>query len=236
MSCMAEQGDVVVQPPVTELPAELGLRLRRAREARGMSLRALAGRLQCSPSHVSQIERGLVAPSISLLYSIVSELGMSMETLFAAAPPTGEADGAGQPGPGINGRSGPAPPAPGDPSLPRVPGEARYVVRFDGRKSIEIGPGVRWDLLTPTTDSGIDFREIAYAPGSGDNAAGEGFIRHPGREYGVVLEGRLHVQVEFDEFALGPGDSIAFDSIRPHRFWNDGPGPARAIWVSNVGS
>ncbi len=215
-----------------------------------MSLRALAGRLQCSPSHVSQVERGIVAPSMSLLYSIVSELGLSMEALFAAATPAGEADGAAvtsarrspaeaagarQAGTEIDGSSA-HPAAPGDPSLPEVPRESRYVVRFGNRKSIEVEPGVRWDLLTPTTDSGIDFREIAYGPGSGDKMAGGGFIRHPGREYGVVLEGRLHVQVEFDEFVLGPGDSIAFDSGRPHRFWNDGPAPARAIWVSSVAS
>ena len=30
-------------------------------------------------------------------------------------------------------------------------------------------------------------------------------MRHPGREYGVVLEGRLGVQLGFDEYALGPG-------------------------------
>lgn len=44
-----------------------------------------------------------------------------------------------------------------------------------------------------------------------------------------MLEGRLHVQIELDEFVPGPGDSITFDSSRSHRFWNDGPGTARAI-------
>jgi len=29
---------------------------------------------------------------------------------------------------------------------------------------------------------------------------------------------------------LGPGDSIAFDSITPHRFFNEGDVPVHAIW------
>ena len=67
-------------------------------------------------------------------------------------------------------------------------------------------------------------------------------MRHPGREYGVVLEGRLGVRLRFEEYALGPGDSIAFDSTQPHRLWNlescpsSGSGSssvatADAIWV-----
>ncbi|MCW1822297.1 hypothetical protein A5731_01830 [Mycolicibacterium conceptionense] len=193
-----------------------GARLREARQARQMSLRELSRRVNVSPGHLSQIERDLVAPSISLLYAIVSELGVSMDSLFdhgtAAARPAAAA---------------------GDPDIPRVPGESRYVRRFDERQAIEVSPGVRWELLTPSTDAGIDFREIIYSkitPPPPDEA----FIRHHGHEYGLVLEGRLHAQVEFDTFVLGPGDSIAFESSRPHRFWNEGPGVARAVWVSNV--
>lgn len=181
-----------------------------------MSLRELSRRLDVSPGHLSQIERDLVAPSISLLYAIVSELDVSMDSLFdsgtIAARPA---------------------PAAGDLDIPRTPGENRYVQRFDERQAIEVSPGVRWELLTPSTDAGIDFREIIYSKIT-DSPADEAFIRHHGHEYGLVLEGRLHVQVEFTTFVLGPGDSIAFESSRPHRFWNEGPGITRAVWVSNV--
>ena len=38
-------------------------------------------------------------------------------------------------------------------------------------------------------------------------------MRHMGREYGLVLSGRLRVTIGFDEeHELGPGDSIAFES------------------------
>jgi quercetin dioxygenase-like cupin family protein len=58
-------------------------------------------------------------------------------------------------------------------------------------------------------------------------------MRHMGREYGLVLSGRLRVTIGFDEerHELGPGDSIAFDSAIPHRLHNDGDEVATAIWI-----
>lgn len=203
--------------------AELGRRLRAARQDQGITVRALAARLKCSPSHISQIERGLVAPSTSLLYSIVSELRLSFDAVFSGPAETARPEDAAK----AAGRLA-------DSALARVPGESRYVQRHGTRKAIEVEPGVRWEMLTPSSDFGLDFREIAYSAGAGSRTSE--FIRHAGREYGVVLTGRLHVQVEFDEFVLGPGDSITFDSSRPHRFWNEGQETARAVWVSGYGS
>jgi hypothetical protein len=39
------------------------------------------------------------------------------------------------------------------------------------------------------------------------------------------------VRVGFDEYELGPDDSIAFESSSPHRLWTIGGEPAEAIWV-----
>src|SRR5919204_837038 len=61
---------------------EVGQELRVHREARGLSLRELARRLSISPSALSQIETGKSRPSVSTLYSIVSELGISLDELF----------------------------------------------------------------------------------------------------------------------------------------------------------
>ena len=43
--------------------------------------------------------------------------------------------------------------------------------------------------------------------------------------------GRLGVQVGFERYDLGPGDSISFDSSSPHRLWTIGDEAAEAIWV-----
>src|SRR5687767_1280209 len=68
--------------------ADMGDRLRAARQGRGLSLRALAERLGVSPSLISQVETGRAQPSVSTLYSIASELGISLdELLFMDARP-----------------------------------------------------------------------------------------------------------------------------------------------------
>jgi len=41
----------------------------------------------------------------------------------------------------------------------------------------------------------------------------------------------LTVNLGFDEFTLGVGDTIAYDSTQPHRLTNRGDTLARAVWV-----
>ena len=65
------------------------------RERLGLSLRELARRLEVSPSLVSQIETGKTQPSVRTLYAIVSELGVSLDEMFAAGEPGGPAAGLG---------------------------------------------------------------------------------------------------------------------------------------------
>src|ERR1700730_2859561 len=66
---------------------ELGPRLRQVREDRGLSARELARRISCSPSLISQIERGVSAPSVGMLYALASELRTSLDFLFGVALP-----------------------------------------------------------------------------------------------------------------------------------------------------
>src|SRR5947208_17123857 len=67
---------------------EVGQELRTHREARGLSLREVARRLSISPSALSQIETGKSRPSVSTLYAIVSELGISLDELFDGREPS----------------------------------------------------------------------------------------------------------------------------------------------------
>ncbi|HEY7623147.1 MAG TPA: XRE family transcriptional regulator [Solirubrobacteraceae bacterium] len=188
----------------------VGQRLRSERERRGLSLRELARRLAISPSALSQIETGRSRPSVGTLYAIVTELGISLDELFgspraaaAAAPESGAA--------GVSGAS--------------------LVQRRDSRKQLDLESGVRWERLTPTAEPDADFLLVRYEVGGASSREGT-HMRHMGREYGVVLSGRLRVTIGFDEeeYELGPGDSIAFESSRPHRLENAGDEPVEAIW------
>jgi transcriptional regulator with XRE-family HTH domain len=200
----------------------IGGRLREERERQGISLRKLAGRLALSPSALSQIETGRSRPSVSTLYSIVSELGLSFDELFAHSPPVGRAAGAGR-APSRHPRS--------------VPGEEQIVQRADERQVIELESGVRWERLNPIGERDVDFLEVCYDVG-GASSRGDTFMHHAGREYGLIRSGTLKVTVGFDEYELGPGDSICFDSAVPHRLETVGDEPVWAIWfvIGRAGS
>jgi transcriptional regulator with XRE-family HTH domain len=188
-----------------ELHDGVGQRLRAERERHGMSLRELARRLGISPSALSQIETGRSRPSVGTLYAIVSELDLSLDELFAS------------------------PRAPV--AVPVPTGEAASrVQRGDARKGLELESGVRWERLTPTPETDADFLSVVYEVGGASSREGT-HMRHMGREYGLVLSGRLKVTIGFDEeYELGPGDSIAFESSLPHRLENAGDVPVEAIW------
>ncbi|MCI0636026.1 MAG: cupin domain-containing protein, partial [Actinobacteria bacterium] len=87
----------------------------------------------------------------------------------------------------------------------------------------------RWERLTPEANPGADFLYVVYDVG-GSSCQGDRFIRHSGREYGLVLSGTLEVTVGFDTYELGPGDSICFDSTVPHCLRNAGSKPVHGVW------
>jgi uncharacterized cupin superfamily protein len=102
------------------------------------------------------------------------------------------------------------------------------VVHAQGRPTIELKGGVTWSRLTALAEAGAEFLEITYAPGA---TSGANMSHHEGREFGLILEGELMVELGFDAYTLRCGDSIIFDSMTPHRLTNHGAQPMRALWV-----
>jgi transcriptional regulator with XRE-family HTH domain len=189
---------------------DLGSRLREERERARISQRELARRLGVSASLISQIESGQSKPSVSTLYAIVTELDVSLDDVFRihddelsiATAVGAESDSA---------------------------VVARPVVHPIERHVVELDSGVIWERLTSHEHEDVDFLHVIYDVG-GSSASDERLMRHPGREYGYVLSGRLGVQLGFERHELGPGDSIAFDSTTPHRLWNLGDEAVHGIW------
>jgi transcriptional regulator with XRE-family HTH domain len=183
-------------------PSKVGSRLRAERERLGISLRELARRVGVSPSLVSQIELDRVNPSVSTLYALVTELGMTMSDVFVDSRP-----------------------------------EERTALPHDGlaerpetRRVISLASGVRWERLTRESDRDVEFLYVVYPVGA-ESCAEHALMTHGGREYGYVSSGSLGVQVGFEQYELGPGGSIAFDSSSPHRLWTIGDEPVHAVWV-----
>ena len=194
----------------------LGQRVRQKRAQRGLSLRELARRLDVSPSLVSQIETGKIQPSVRTLYAIVSELGISLDEIFAGERQLARS------------RS--------DGSRPAVPPEGRGVAngpivqRGGERRAIDLETGVRWERLTTRNEQDVEFLYTVYPPG-GESAPADALVRHNGREFGLVLTGTLGVTVGFEDYLLDPGDSVFFDSSIPHRLHNNGEEVVTAVWV-----
>ncbi|MFN8189115.1 MAG: cupin domain-containing protein [Nocardioidaceae bacterium] len=188
---------------------EIGVRLRRARTANGASLRSVAQAVGVSASLLSQVETGKTQPSVSTLYAIVNHLGISLDELLGIGAPVGIPD-----------QHQPI----GTPAL--LPA----IQRAADNPVLEMENGVRWERLAGGTGDPTESLLVTYAPGTSSSVEGK-LMRHSGVEFAYLLEGELSLQLEFDTHVLRAGDSLQFDSLRPHLYHNHGDVPARGVWV-----
>jgi transcriptional regulator with XRE-family HTH domain len=194
---------------------DIGSRLRIARMQQGMSLRSVASALGVSASLISQVETGKTQPSVSTLYALVTHLGISIDELLGLTSPNAAADA-----PNAPDAASPVVPLP---SPGRTP-----VQRSEDNAVLEMENGVRWERLA-SGDGPADAILVTYDPGASSSIEGK-LMRHAGVEYAYLLEGELTVQVDFDTYTLRAGDSLHFDSVRPHLYSNRTPRIARGIW------
>ena len=88
-----------------------------------------------------------------------------------------------------------------------------------------------WESLAPTRGGKTEFMLVRYEVG-GSSTSQERLVRHVGTEYGYVLQGTLEITIGFDTYVLHAGDSLSFDSSRPHRLANIGDDVVEAIWFN----
>jgi transcriptional regulator with XRE-family HTH domain len=185
---------------------DIGARLRDARLQRGLSLRSVAQALGVSASLISQVETDKTQPSVSKLYAIVNHLGISIDELLGVTPPV----------------VAPVPFAATETALPTIQ-------RATDNPVLEMENGVRWERLSAGVEGTADPLLVTYEPGAASSVEGK-LMRHAGVEYAYLLEGELVLQLEFDSYTLRAGDSLHFDSVRPHLYVNRGSVPARGLW------
>ena len=213
----------------------IGEKLKAIRHERQMNLRELAAKAEVSASMLSQIETGKVFPSVRSLYSIAGALSVSVDYFFPeqgnhiSSPVAADTSAAAEMTPSemrdakVRGATemvtefinqSPQPPSP--------------VVQSDSRPIIELKGGITWSRLTALPENDAEFLEINYAPGA---MSGANMSHHEGREFGLILEGELGVELGFEFYTLRAGDSAIFDSTIPHRLINKSTQPMRAVWV-----
>lgn len=84
---MAKKGKKKVIVQATEEPDhEFPIKIRMAREARGLSQRELAKRCDLANTTISMIEKGKISPSLSTIKRILDGLSMTLADFFANQP------------------------------------------------------------------------------------------------------------------------------------------------------
>lgn len=205
----------------------LGSRIRDLRSAKNLRILDLAKMTDLTSSMISQVERGGISPSIDTLKKIANALEVSVGYFFedeetpAAIPPNANPAGA-----------LPSAEVPVNydllrPDLNIV--EISPVVHEHQRKILSPGKGINFYLLNPNMDGPIEFIYNVYEPGCG---TGKGLYSHPGSECGLILEGELIVTILDKEYRLQKGDSITFDSSKPHSKRNEGKVPCICVWAN----
>jgi transcriptional regulator with XRE-family HTH domain len=212
----------------------IGEKLRTVRLDHKMSLRELAQKAAISASMLSQIETGKTYPSVRSIYNIATALAVPVDYFFPDLQdirnPSLEAD--------LNtaedltasemreAQMNQSVEPPAAESIPRS--TSSPVVRCEVRPTIELKGGVKWARLTALAETGAEFLEITYDPGA---MSGKHMSHHEGREFGLILEGELVVELGFESYSLRKGDSIIFESTIPHRLFNNSSQITRAVWV-----
>jgi transcriptional regulator with XRE-family HTH domain len=107
--------------------------------------------------------------------------------------------------------------------------KAPPVTRKAEQPTFDSGQGASRRLAHQDTATGVEFVVNEYTAGG---TSGDAPTHHPGREFGVVVVGRLTVEVDGETYDLAVGDAIAYSSARPHRISNRSRGRTVAVWVN----
>lgn len=212
----------------------IGEKLKAVRQGHKMSLRELAKKAEISASMLSQIETGKVSPSVRSLYDIANALGVTVDYFFPepvnnnSKPESLKSDKAGTMTASELRDAKVRGVAEMGAGFPHAEMNSSPVVHADTRPTIELNGGVTWSRLTARAESEAEFLEITYAPGA---MSGANMSHHEGREFGLILEGELVIELGFESLTLKAGDSTILESTTPHRLVNKSNKPMRAIWV-----
>ncbi|WP_285726037.1 helix-turn-helix domain-containing protein [Psychromicrobium xiongbiense] len=190
----------------------IGARLRHLRTGSGRSLRSVAEAIGISPSALSQIETGVMQPSVNRLIEIVTVLQVPVSAIFddheVLRPVNLAPEAVAEPFPGV------------------------LVATRNADSITTLGQGVVYRRLTPVQLDGIDLYETTYPPLASSSIDGAMLV-HEGYEAGRVLEGSLTFEFGEGSVELGSGESLSFWATRPHRVVNSSPDtPAVALWLT----
>ncbi len=108
--------------------------------------------------------------------------------------------------------------------------EDRFVVRAGKRRSIRYDTGIVDELLNTQAVKSFEFLMSSFPPKS---TFQDEPYSHEGEECGVVIAGRLRIQIDGVEYDLREGDSFSFPSRLKHSYVSPGDEETRVIWCTS---
>jgi transcriptional regulator with XRE-family HTH domain/quercetin dioxygenase-like cupin family protein len=208
-----------------ELLRIIGKKIREIRQNKNMKIIDLANKTDLSVSLISQVERGIISPSMDSLIKIATAIEVPISTLFLNEDSYEE-------------ESSPLPMRPKDIPSPTTQSnhfiltpvelhDQSPVVRKKERKRLSPAKGINFQLLNPNLNGPIEFIYNEYEPNVSTK-----FYTHPGSECGLILSGELIVQINDDIYHLNEGDSITFNSTDRHLKKNVSSKKCCCVWAN----
>lgn len=184
----------------------VGEKIRAVRKQKGWTLERLASESGLSTSFLSQVERGRSAASLASLDCIASSLGMSLPEMLSGA-----LDDISVVIPSREtGKRSPC--AGGTSSVGICRGTIGYRFLSQDLANREL------EVIIGDLPGNVEFEPAAHA----------------GEEFGYVLQGRLALSYNGEDYELETGDSYHFKATTPHGYKALGGGGARVLWVQTL--
>jgi transcriptional regulator with XRE-family HTH domain len=174
---------------MTTTDSRIGAKMTTLRESLGLSTADLAERSGCDAATIERLESGEAAPSLAPLIRLTRAMGVRLGTLLDDDTSIG-------------------------PVITRA-GDAESAARLRSLETASDAGTLGFFSLAATKASRhMEPFLIEVRPGEEGQHA---LSSHEGEEFIHVLSGSVEIEYGKELYALGPGDSIYYDSIVPHQ-------------------
>lgn len=119
-----------------------------------------------------------------------------------------------------------------DTFVSRAPGGGNSLVTHSGERQTYRAPGIArsYEFLERGFPDALLNACLSHVPPGHASET----MSHEGEEFVYLVSGRMRYEVDGEGYELGPGDTLHFDSRRPHRGTNIGTTEAVELWVGTM--
>jgi len=210
--------------------SDLGKRIRKARRKKGLTIEILAQESGLSKGFISQIERGYSQPSISSLKRLAPPLGQSVATLMSDVEDVnvpeyiysldGENNRQSEQHYTIYQQGN-------HPAQSKMP--LARVIKKNKRKQLRLpGRDLYYEVMSPLFDCSAEI--LLVNAKIGDNT-GDDYICDQSERFGIVLNGRIEINIKNEKYVIEQGDTIHIRAYVPHKWIALEGDVIKVIWI-----